>query len=278
VGYAKNCLPAVVASLVVLGTSLRADGPIPLLSNPQHLLATDAGAFARLLKTARPTPISAENKARVMSSLPDVGEVTRLNSAARQKVAGLLDLLRATERDTVYEIKVIDVPQAGVGLYARAVIVISETALTLVNANELQALLAHEIGHEYIWAERERAVRLADHNRLKDLELACDAIAIVTLHELGMDVSRLMTGVEKITRFNQARFGAADNEADYPTLAKRRAFAGAVAAWTSARSVTAGTECGVATDRNTSGAIVPQRIPSCRTPSASGIPITSIHR
>ena len=40
----------------------------------------------------------------------------------------------------------------------------------------------------------------------------CDAIAIVTLHGLGMDVSRLMSGVQKISRFNRERFGTAINE------------------------------------------------------------------
>ncbi len=64
----------------------------------------------------------------------------------------------------------------------------------------------------------------------------CDAIAIVTLHGLGLDVSRLMTGVQKISRFNRQRFGTAHNEKDYPTVAERRAFAGAVVAWTSART------------------------------------------
>ena len=78
--------------------------------------------------------------------------------------------------------------------------------------------------------------RLADRSRLKDLELVCDAIAIVTLHGLGMDVSRLMTGVQKISRFNRERFGTATNEKDYPTVAERRAFAGAVATWTSAQT------------------------------------------
>jgi coproporphyrinogen III oxidase len=48
------------------------------------------------------------------------------------------------------------------------------------------------MGHGYVWTERERAFQLVDHKRLKDLELVCDAIAIVTLHGLGMDVSRLM--------------------------------------------------------------------------------------
>ena len=121
-------------------------------------------------------------------------------------------------------------------MYARSVILVSKAALTLLDADELQASLAHEMGHGYVWTERERAFQRGDHKRLKDLELVCDAIAIVTLHGLGMDVSRLMSGIEKTSRFNRERFGKANNERDYPTVAERRAFAGAVVAWTSAQT------------------------------------------
>ena len=247
-GHGKTYLSAVVASLVVLGTSLGANEPIaegsrelppqptqPLF-NSRTVLAMDPRAFVQFLKTARPEPVSAEDKARVLSSLPEEGEVTKLNAAARQKLAALVEVLRPNERVSVYEIKVIAVPQAAIGLHGRAVILISEAALTLVDADELQALLAHEIAHEYVWTERERAFQHADHDGLKDLELMCDAIAIVTLHGLGMDVSRLMTGVQKISRFNRERFGTAINERDYPTVAQRRAFAREVATWTTART------------------------------------------
>jgi hypothetical protein len=232
-GLGKTCLSAAVASLVIFDASLLASGPLP---NSQNLLAMEPGAFARSLKIGRPLPVSAENKARVLSSLPEEGEVTNLNAAAQQKLAALADVLRATERGSVYEIKVIAVPQAAVGLHARAVILISEAALGLLDADELQALMAHEIGHEYVWTEREQAFRLADRNGLKDLELVCDAIAIVTLHGLGMDASRLMTGIQKIGRFNRQWFGTAINQKDYPTVAQRQAFAGAVTAWISART------------------------------------------
>jgi hypothetical protein len=247
-GPGRTCLWAVVVSLVISQTSPLAIGPIVAasqerlpqqtlsLSNSQNLLAMDPSAFVQSLKTARPEPVSAEDKARALRSLPEEGEVTILNTAARQKLAALIEVLRATERDSVYEIKVIALPQAAIALHARAIILISEAALTLVDADELQALLAHEIGHEYVWTERERAFQLADHIRLKDLELVCDAIAIVTLHGLGMDVSRLMTGIQKISRFNRERFGTARNERDYPTVAQRRAFARGVATWTSART------------------------------------------
>jgi predicted Zn-dependent protease len=200
------------------------------LTTSQDLLATDSNAIVRFLETARPAPVSAEEKARILSTLPLEGEVTDLSASARQKIAVLTELLRATGFESVYEIKVIDVPQAAIGLHARAVILVSEAALTLLDADELQASLAHEMGHGYVWTERERAFQLGDHKRLKDLELVCDAIAIVTLHGLGLDVSRLMSGLEKTSRFNRQRFGTANNERDYPILAERQTFARAMAA------------------------------------------------
>jgi predicted Zn-dependent protease len=241
-GHGRTCLPVLAVSLLVSGTGLRSNEAIAgsppeqfphrivALTTSHDLLATDSNAIVRFLETARPAPVSAEEKARILSTLPLDGEVTDLSASARQKIAALTELLRVTGRESVYEIKVIDVPQAAIGLHARAVILVSEAALTLLDADELQASLAHEMGHGYVWTERERAFQLGDHKRLKDLELVCDAIAIVTLHGLGMDVSRLMSGVERTSRFNRERFGTANNERDYPILAERQAFARAMAA------------------------------------------------
>jgi len=241
-GHGRTCLSVLAFSLLVSGTGMLsneaiADSPpdqfphrIVALTTSQDLLGTDPNAIARFLETTRPAPVSAEDKARVLRTLPLDGEVTDLSASARQKIAALTELLRATGGESVYEIKVIDVPQAAIALYARALILVSEAALTLLDADELQASLAHEMGHGYVWTERERAFQLGDHKRLKDLELVCDAIAIVTLHGLGMDVSRLMSGVEKTSRFNRQRLGTANNEGDYPTLAQRQAFARAMSA------------------------------------------------
>ena len=241
-GHGRTCLLALVVSLLVPGIALRsneapAESPpeqlphhLVALTTSQHMLAADPNVMARFLETARPAPMSSEDKARVLNTLPPEGEVTNLNASARRKLAALTQVLRAAGRESVYEIKVIDVPQARIGLLARAVILISEPALTLLDADELQAQVAHEVGHEYVWTERERASQLADRSRLKDLELMCDGIAIVTLHGLGMDVSRLMSGVQKVSRFNRKRFGTSDNERDYPTLAERQVFARAMAA------------------------------------------------
>ena len=90
----------------------------------------------------------------------------------------------------------VDVPQVRITLYERTILVISANALTQLSAEELQALVAHEIGHETVWVDHASASARNDGRRLEDLELLCDAIAIVTLHGLNLDPSRLVTGLE----------------------------------------------------------------------------------
>jgi hypothetical protein len=81
-----------------------------------------------------------------------------------------------------------------------------------------------------------RAFDRNDRRRLNDLELLCDAIAIVTLHELNRNPSRLVTGLEKITRYNWNFFEAEVEWRSYPSLSERRKFARDVTAWLSRAS------------------------------------------
>jgi predicted Zn-dependent protease len=136
-------------------------------------------------------------------------------------------LITAT-RESIFVIKVIDVPQAVIALHARFVVLLSRPALMMLSSDELRALLAHEIGHAYVWSDYQRASRARDAARLQDLELVCDVIAIVTLSRLGHDASPLLDSLEKLTRFNHQRFGAADNEGIYPTLTRRKAVIRAI--------------------------------------------------
>jgi len=206
-------------------------GQSPVDSTLTRLLGTDPCTFALGLEKHRPSAISQDLKARILNSLPVEGEVKKLKQPAQHKLNSLQQILRAYQRQSVYEIKVIAVPQAFVGLHGRAVILISNTALGLLDAEELQALVAHEIGHEYVWAQYEAARDLNDRHRLQELELYCDGVAILTLGHVGLDPSRLVTGLEKAGRFNRKRFGKALNEDYYPPFTERREFAQAVTAW-----------------------------------------------
>jgi hypothetical protein len=195
------------------------------------LLETDPRGFAQWLQANQPTPVSPDQKPRILAGLPRHDELTDLDGPSRRKLAGLSPLLRANGPEMAYHVKVVDVPQVRIGVYARTVLLISERALTLLGAEELQAQVAHEIGHEYVRVDHAHAAARGDHRRLKDLELLCDAIAIVTLHGLRMDPSRLMTGVEKITRNNRLVHESSVDDSNYPTLSERQKFARAVIAW-----------------------------------------------
>jgi hypothetical protein len=235
-GLFRRSRSVILSQLSVALIAVNAYGQSAFLSSPKQLLATDPRAFAQWLQTNRPKPVSADQKARILKVLPSQGELKRLDRSSSQKLASLPPLLRATGRDSAYEIKVVDVPQARITLYERTILTIAANALTQLKADELQALVAHEIGHEYVWVDHARASARNDRRRLKDLELLCDAIAIVTLHGLNLDPSRLVTGLEKITRYNWNFFEAEVERRSYPSLSERRKFAREVTAWLSRAS------------------------------------------
>jgi Zn-dependent protease with chaperone function len=129
----------------------------------------------------------------------------------------------------VFETKLIDVPQAVVALYQRAVILISRPALRLVSGAELQALVAHEIGHEYFWADFERTLERGDKLGRQELELKCDGIAVLTIIGGGGQPDQLIAGLRKMLRFNEA-IGAVANAEEYPRLQDRERFVSAIRA------------------------------------------------
>lgn len=184
--------------------------------------ALPPGDTTAVLASLRPTPLDARSRAQVVSALPREGAL-RPNADELVKLGGLEAILTYHERDGVIESRVIDVPQAFVGLHAQAVLLISRRALRLISQTELQALAAHEIGHEYFWAEYERARDANDALRLQELELKCDGIAALTLTHLRLDPFSLDRAVRKLTAFNEAAGAAADTN-HYPGKTERTRF------------------------------------------------------
>jgi hypothetical protein len=202
---------SLVAGMIGAVATIAVQGQTLSVSSPGDLLTAGPLALTEALEGARPAPVSGEAKARVLASLPAEGEVTHLSAGAREKLATLARVLRAGDRESVYEVKVIDVRQAAVGLHRRAVLLISEHALNVLGAVELQTVVAHEIGHEYVWEHYEQAKRSADRHRLQELELICDAVAVAILHRLDIHWSALIKGVEKLSHYNRERFGHSDS-------------------------------------------------------------------
>jgi hypothetical protein len=174
------------------------------------------------LNACRPEPVSALEKEAVLRSLPVDGAVTHFSTGERRKLEKIDAVLRAQSREGVYEVRIIIVPQAWTGLHARAVLLISMPALVLLTSEELQALVAHEIGHEYVWQQYESAKSRKDAKRLRELELVCDAIAIATLRRIRVVPERLESATEKVFSYNRQRFGVALNNGNYPSLEARK--------------------------------------------------------
>jgi hypothetical protein len=219
--HAFNCgAGSLLIILALTATSATAQSLSSVAS--RALLTMDPGELARLLEDGRPDAAPESYRAAVLSGLPRDGEVHDLSDDARQKVASVL---QAARRESVYTIKVIELPSAVVAVHARTVILISRPAIEMLSAAELRALVAHEAGHEYVWEEYARASARGEMRRLRDLELVCDVIAVMTLRAIGEEPSSLVTAIEKVTLFNRVRLGTADNEDSYPTVAQRRSVA-----------------------------------------------------
>lgn len=178
----------------------------------------------------RPEPIGAFEKEQVLRSLPAAGEVTAFSRSEQKKLSAIDAVLRLHERSTVYTVKVVDIGPATTALHGRAVVLITHPALAVLSTEELQALIAHEVGHEYVWQQFAAARRRGDTARLRELELICDTIAAETLRRLNVPPERLFTALIRIAAYNQERFGEILNTDDYPELSARKS---AITLWRS---------------------------------------------
>jgi hypothetical protein len=82
------------------------------------------------------------------------------------------------------------------------VILISRPALRLLSDVELQATVAHEMGHDYFWRDDQALRARHDMRSLQVLELKCDGVAVLTLLALGLDPAGLYRAIERIAEFN----------------------------------------------------------------------------
>jgi len=213
----------------------------------RFFVGSDSNTAGFDLDRSRPQPVPPDFRARVLEALPKEGRITKLKEPQRQKLDSLGIVLRLHERQTVYEFAIFESapkPFAFIGLHQRAALLISDLALNLLNAAELQASVAHEIGHEYVWAENLDAAKRNDDRRLKELELICDGIAILTLRRAGIDPVALLTAAEKIAKFNALSTGPSANAHRYPSKDERGKFAQAIITWASSHP--AGAPAGVA--------------------------------
>jgi hypothetical protein len=184
-------------------------------------------SLEEFFRSRRPAPVTPELRAQVITGLPRDGEL-HPTPAEQKKLAALDAVLALHGRRGIIAVKLIEVGQACVALHARAVVLVSRDALALVSPEELQALAAHELAHEYLWDDYQAAIRENAWERRQEMELMCDGFAVMALRLLGVDPDRLLSAVTKLTRYNE-RVRATATAGAYVSLDERRRFIMAVA-------------------------------------------------
>jgi hypothetical protein len=167
-------------------------------------------------------PLSPDIRAAILAALPAEGALVPTR-AERLKLSALDRVFARYGRLGSIDVRVVDVRSALVGLHDRAVLLITRHALSLVTQRELQAIGAHELAHEYFWKEFDTALNANDYERLQELELRCDGIAVMTLRSLDVDRSHLIHAAIKLTRYNE-RSGAAIMTSRQVSLERRITF------------------------------------------------------
>jgi hypothetical protein len=190
--------------------------------------------FGQVLDRHRPRPVDPELAASIIGALPKEGEVKRLAASDVQKLESVSTVLRAHGREKIYMIKVVDSRQARVGLHARFIVLMTNTALRILSPLQLQAMVAHEIGHEYVWDEYESARRKGNTRRLRELELFCDGVATVTLARIGAAPAALVDALRSVDASDR-RNGLVSEDRSYPAVAERADFARQIINWLEAR-------------------------------------------
>lgn len=156
-------------------------------------------SFASYLKSIRPRQISPELKAKYVAIFPKQDVVTP-SAEGMDKLAALGPILEYYGRSSVVDVKVVRMGQPIVLFLAGAAVVISEEALNLFSAKELQAVVAHEMGHEYFWSEWQTARLNKKYEKMQEIELRCDGMAIIALSQLGLNPQTFIKAITKLAR------------------------------------------------------------------------------
>jgi Zn-dependent protease with chaperone function len=158
-------------------------------------------SFDDYLRRVRLPKVPAAFKAEVLARLAK-GKEVRVSDEMRGSLAALEPILRYHERDSVIEIRVIGVKHLFVGLQGRAALLISEPALNQLSTEELQATVAHELGHEYFWGELMEARQRKERETMREIELRCDGVAVIALRRLGLDPAKLVSALSRMRLLN----------------------------------------------------------------------------
>jgi hypothetical protein len=105
---------------------------------------------------------------------------------------------------------------------AGAFIAISNRVLKIAKDDDaLSGIIAHELSHEYFAMQYLQARNARDYERLRIIELMCDALTTITMLKLEMNPNKYSDALEKIIRNSKASEQLNDGTREMPSLQAR---------------------------------------------------------
>jgi predicted Zn-dependent protease len=101
--------------------------------------------------------------------------------------AALQPVLAYHQRDGKVTIFLVRSEQPRAYVAVRAALIITTKLMLITSEAELRGIIAHELAHEYLQEERDRAFKEKNQSSLREIELFCDAVAAITLNAIGDD-------------------------------------------------------------------------------------------
>ena len=113
--------------------------------------------------------------------------------------AALQGVLTYHERDGKLPIYVVRSEHPKAFVVMGAALIITTKLMVITNEAELRGIVAHELAHEYLGEERKKAIQSRDEDQLRVIELFCDAVAALTLKEVGDDPACYERALKRMT-------------------------------------------------------------------------------
>jgi Zn-dependent protease with chaperone function len=136
--------------------------------------------------------------------------------------AALQPVLAYHQRDGKLPIYVLRSDEAKAMLVDRAALIITTKLMLIASETDLRGIVAHELAHEYLWEQRHQADIGNDERSLREIELFCDAVAAITLKEIGGDPAEFARALERMTYLGLTAFNVIRSETrTHPSLDAR---------------------------------------------------------
>jgi Zn-dependent protease with chaperone function len=179
----------------------------------------------RALAAMCPEAVSQADKAILMRDLPLVADTNRVEGQHQldRLYARLEPVLKLYGRYGVVDLIVFRNSQPIVYSKPGVVLVISTEVLKIVGNDDaaLAGIVAHELAHEYVALQMLDAIRSRDLSKIRELELFCDAVAVVVLLDLGLDPTHYAKALQRIATHSQAATILNDGSNSHPEIEAR---------------------------------------------------------